>query len=185
MRRSAVIAVAVMTAMLGASAVSASESTVTASVQGSGRLRYLDPTHDVRFSVDAAVTLPAGSTDPMAGDARGTARISHHVPNTPDGPMTIWARIRVDCVVTGGRVATITGEVGDADPVSRRNGWMKQRFGFSVADNGRGAFDRVGWSGPQRRDVPGQPDDPELRRCMAPAPFLAVQTGGYTVTAVG
>lgn len=150
-------------------------------VHGSARLAYPDPTHDVRFTVDATVSYPAGTADPMGGVPGGTARISHHAPNAAGGPVTIWARIAVDCVVTGGGVATITGEVVDADPRSRAAGWLRQRFGFSVADDGGGRPDRVGWSGPQLRNVPGRPDDPVLRRCMAPAPFLAVRSGGYTV----
>ncbi|WP_203173083.1 hypothetical protein [Micromonospora parastrephiae] len=159
----------------------AQETAGVGSVKGWGRLHYPDPTHDVEFSVDATVTYPAGTANPMDGVARGTARISHHAPNAAGGPVTIWAQIRVDCVVTGGRVATVTGEVVDADPMSQKNRWVGQRFGFSVADNGRGHFDRVGWSGPQLRDVPGRPDDPELRWCMAPAPFHTVRAGGYTV----
>lgn len=150
-------------------------------VQGWGRLNYQDPTHDVQFSVNATVTYPPGTVNPMGGIARGTARVSHHAPNAPGGPVTIWAVIKVDCVVTGGRVATVTGEVVAADPMSQKNGWMGQQFGFSVADNGSGRFDRIGWSGPQVRGVPGHPDDPVLRRCMAPAPFHTVRAGGYTV----
>ncbi|MEU7800425.1 hypothetical protein AB0J14_33485 [Micromonospora arborensis] len=191
-RRVALTAVAALATTMGAAAVggaanattegpAAQETASVGSVQGWGRLNYEDPLHVVQFSVDATVTYPPGTANPMNGLARGTARISHHAPNAPGGPVTIWAEIKVDCVVTGGRVATVTGEVVDADPMSREIGWMNQRFGFSVADNGKGHFDRVGWSGPQLRDVPGRPDDPELRRCMAPAPFHTVRAGGYTV----
>jgi hypothetical protein len=116
-----------------------------------------------------------------AGWSRGTARISHHAPETPQGPFTVWAEIDVDCVVTGGRTATVTGRVIKADPQSQRNGWVGQRFGFSVADNGRGRFDRVGWSGPRNEEA----GEPELRPCMAPAPFYTVRAGGYTVKDAG
>ncbi|GAA2991421.1 hypothetical protein [Streptosporangium longisporum] len=150
----------------------AAERPATGVVRGSGRIAYPDPDDDVRFTVDATVTYRPGEVDPFAGDARGTARVFHHFANAPT-PTTVWADVSVDCVVTGGRSATVTGFVTAASANSAD--WIGRRVGFSVTDNGAGRFDRIGWSGPRLAG------DPELRRCAAPAPFFRVRTGGYTV----
>lgn len=150
----------------------AAERATTGVVKGSGRIMYADPDDDVRFTVDATVTYPPGTTDPFAGKAQGTARVFHHFANAPT-PTTIWADISVDCVVTGGRSATVTGIVTATSP--NNTDWIGQRVGFNVADNGVGRFDRIGWSGPRMTG------DPELRRCTAPAPFFTLKAGGYTV----
>ncbi|GAA3130459.1 hypothetical protein GCM10010466_21400 [Planomonospora alba] len=148
------------------------EKAVTGVVKGWGRIDYADPDDDVRFTVDATVTYPPGTIDPFAGEVRGTARVYHHFANAPT-PITVWADISVDCVMIGGRSATVTGIVTAAS--AHNANWTGQRVGFSVVDNGAGRFDRIGWSG-LRMD-----GDPELRRCTAPAPFFTVKEGGYTV----
>ncbi|MFI6508334.1 hypothetical protein ACIBCT_12065 [Streptosporangium sp. NPDC050855] len=150
----------------------AAERPVIGVVKGSGRIAYPDPDDDVRFTVDATVTYRPGELDPFAGEARGTARVRHHFANAPT-PTTVWADVSVDCVLTGGRSATVTGFVTAAS--ANNADWVGQRVGFSVTDNGAGRFDRIGWSGPRLAG------DPELRRCAAPAPFFRVKAGGYTV----
>ncbi|PYC66828.1 hypothetical protein C7C45_23295 [Micromonospora arborensis] len=96
-RRVALTAVAALATTMGAAAVggaanattegpAARETASVGSVRGWGRLNYEDPLHVVQFSVDATVTYPPGTANPMNGLARGTARISHHAPNAPGGP---------------------------------------------------------------------------------------------------
>jgi hypothetical protein len=141
----------------------AESSGVRVSVQGWGRLYYPAPDEIIQFTVDAhAKNLEDGSP----GAAWGTARISHR-----RGPVDSWAKVAVDCVATGGPVATITGIVIDASPDNQQ--WRDTRLGFSVYDGGDS--DRVGFTGPR------QPGDPPLRRCVAIAPTFTVTHGGFTV----
>lgn len=97
----------------------------------------------------------------------GDRSLSHRL-----GSVDSWAEIAVDCVVTGGPVATITGVVVDASPDNQD--LRETRIGFSVYD-GHGNRDRVGFTGPP------QPGDPPLWKCVAIAPTFTVLKGGYTV----
>jgi hypothetical protein len=133
-------------------------------VQGSARLYYPAPDEVIRFTVDAHAE---NADDGWPGAAWGTARLSHR-----RGSVDSWAEIAVDCVATGGPIATITGIVTDASPDNQV--WLDTRIGFSVYDD-NGGRDRVGFTGPAR------PDDPPLRKCVALAPTFAVVDGGYTV----
>ncbi|NKY16009.1 Repetin [Streptomyces somaliensis] len=129
-----------------------------------GTAKLYRPGHDISFAFDAHL---AGKDlmDPAA--ATGTFRLRHVFPDGTSG----WARARVDCLVTGGRVAVVTGVVEESDRWPRG-----RRVGVTVHDAGR--RDRLGYSwvtqDPQRADVPP---------CTSSAPFERVdgKTGDFRV----
>lgn len=150
--------------ILTAAAKDAEPSNSNVTVQGWARLYYPAPDEVIQFTVDAHAE---NADDGWPGAAWGTARMSHR-----RGPVDSWAEIAVDCVATGGPVATLTGIVVDASPDNEV--WRGTRIGFTVYDDS-GGNDRVGFTGPPR------PGDPPLRKCVATAPTFAVTDGGYTV----
>ncbi|MFE2294703.1 hypothetical protein [Streptomyces sp. NPDC059452] len=156
----------------------------TASVHGSARVHYVfSPQDDIRFTVDAVAApysrplpgLPGG----LPTDARGTVRFTHHVDSTGE---TVSAEARVDCLVTGGRTATFTAVVTRSD-----TGPVGERLGFSVYEGRAGEPDRLGFSwgvanvDPDTPDEKGNPTQPTVGTCMAPAPFAPAVHGGFTV----
>ncbi|MFG2971900.1 hypothetical protein ACGFYY_02700 [Streptomyces sp. NPDC048331] len=156
-----------------------------AAVHGGGTIRYpyAPASHDIRFTVDAEAVpwsrpFPAqGGEQGMPVDARGKVTIYHAM---PDENVTAVGEAEVDCLVTGGRTATITAVV-----TSSNVGWEGKRIGISVQDGERGGPDRLGFSwGIANVDV--QPDgsvsEPRVGTCMAPAPFTEVTKGGFKVT---
>ncbi|MFF3084081.1 hypothetical protein ACFVRB_03400 [Streptomyces nojiriensis] len=156
-----------------------------ASVHGGGTVAYpyVPKEHDIRFTVDADAApwsrpFPApGGEQGMPVDARGKVTVYHAM---PDENFTAVAEAEVDCMVTGGRTATITAVV-----TSSNVGWEGKRIGISVQDGERGAPDRVGFSwGIANVDVKsdGSVSEPRVGTCMAPAPFTEVTKGGFKVT---
>lgn len=150
--------------ILTAAAKDTETSNSNVTVRGKARLYFPAPDDVIKFTVNAHAE---NADDGAPGRAWGTARMSHR-----RGPLNSWGKIAVDCVVTGGPVATITGIVIDASPDNQDS--LGTRIGFSVYDDSEG-HDRVGYTGPR------QPDDPPLRKCVATAPTFAVVDGGYTV----
>ncbi|MBV6698217.1 hypothetical protein KV557_13885 [Kitasatospora aureofaciens] len=154
-----------------------------ASVHGTGRISYaFAPDDEIRFTVDAQA---APFTHPFPGvpklehglptDARGTVSWSHRDAATGK---VYRAEAAVDCLVTGGPVATLTAVVTSSDV-----GTVGERIGLSIYD-GHGKGSRLGFSwgiGNLDVDATGQPRQAVTGTCMAPAPFAPVVDGGYTV----
>lgn len=175
----AVAAIAIAPTAFVASTAQAGESTVESSttqdmarLRGSAHILWPPSPNDiVQFSVDAYARYNDPNGSPLPSESWGTAWLSHRF--TGQNPGLLWYSISVDCLMTGGRTATVTGIVTDASDNAQSS--IGTRFGFSVADLGR-RHDRVGFSGGPR------PGDPELRKCMAPAMFFTLKDGDYTVT---
>ncbi|MGX7670992.1 hypothetical protein [Plantactinospora sp. DSM 117369] len=106
-------------------------------------------------------------------------RISHRV---AEAGITVGMAARVDCLVTGPGVATLTAVVTQADePVAD---WVGKRLGFSVYDADRHGTDRMGFSwsvvnGEQNES--GEWVEAGVGTCMGPGPFAPVTRGDYTV----
>ncbi|MGR4881876.1 hypothetical protein ACIPUC_21125 [Streptomyces sp. LARHCF249] len=156
-----------------------------ASVHGAGTVvfPYAPREDDIRFTVDAESApwsrpLPSkGLEQGLPTDARGRVTVYHHM---PAGNFTAVAEAEVDCMVTGGRTATVTAVVKTSNV-----GWEGKRIGISVQDGERGGPDRVGFSwGIVNVDVKpdGSVAEPVVGTCMAPAPFTEVTKGGFKVT---
>ncbi|MGW7459756.1 hypothetical protein [Streptomyces sp. NPDC054797] len=156
-----------------------------ASVHGGGTVLfpYAPKEDDIRFTVDAE-SAPWSRPHPSTGleqglptDARGRVTVYHHMPARD---FTGVAEAEVDCMVTGGKTATITAVV-----TSSNVGWEGKRIGISVQDGERGGPDRVGFSW-AIANVDVKPDgsvaEPTVGTCMAPAPFTEVTRGGFKVT---
>ncbi|WHT22904.1 hypothetical protein N8J89_18090 [Crossiella sp. CA-258035] len=137
-----------------------------ASVTGAARLDYITREDDVRFIVDAHALRKPGMRDPVR--SWGTARITHYF---AANKVQLWATGPVDCVTAGGRSATVSIIVTDTAPEIAD--WRGKRMGFSLHSGGPGEAARVGTTGPVDAD--------KLPKCVAPAPELAVLTGGYRV----
>ncbi|MFP3992422.1 hypothetical protein U9R90_34135 [Streptomyces sp. E11-3] len=187
----AVGAAAVLVALAGAGPAPAHDTAKkkaggdgVARVHGSGRIAYVySPDDDIRFTLDARAVpfsqplpgLPGG----LPTDARGTVKFSHHVAETG---VTVAAEARVDCLVTGGRTATLTAVITKSD-VSE----VGKRLGISVYEGRGGEPDRLGFSWgvantePESTDDNGQVVQPNVGTCMAPAPFAPVTKGGFDV----
>ncbi len=159
-----------------------------ASVSGTARISYaFVPDDEIWFTVDAQAVpysrrFPGTAlADGLPTDARGTVRYSHRT--AADGQVHS-AEAEVDCLATGGPVATLTAVVtrSDIDNVG-------QRIGLSVyqgreGDAGGHGGGRLGFSwgiGNMDVDANGAPYQPVVGTCMAPAPFAPVLRGGFTV----
>ncbi|MFF3623657.1 hypothetical protein [Streptomyces sp. NPDC002467] len=155
-----------------------------ASVHGGGTIFFpYSAEDDIRFTVEAE-SVPWSKPYPAPGlekglptDARGRVTISHRF---KENGFTGTAEAEVDCLVTGGRTATLTAVV-----TSSNVGWEGKRIGISVQDGQRGEPDRLGFSwGVANVDV--KPDgtvaEPRVGTCMAPAPFTEVTKGTFRVT---
>jgi hypothetical protein len=127
------------------------------------------PEDEVVFTVDAHARFAPGPPSPHPAQSWGTARLSHLF--TGEQPGFIWYELTVDCLMTGGRTATVTGRITEAAPAGQA--YLGRRIGFSVADLGR--WDQVGFTGVT------PVEEPELTRCMAPGTFFTVQSGDFTV----
>ncbi|MGW5780299.1 Repetin [Streptomyces sp. NPDC003863] len=133
-----------------------------AALTGTAKL-YRPAGDDITFSFDAHLASK-DNKDPEA--ATGTFRFSHY-----KGGKGGYAVAKVDCLVTGGKVAVVTGVVTETDVEGFRN----KRVGVSVHDLGR--HDRLGYSWMTR----GQTT--ELPPCQSMPPFEKVLpgTGDFTV----
>lgn len=137
------------------------ETREAAALTGSAKL-YRKTTEDVTFTFDAH--LAAGNNaDPSK--ATGTFHFVHLDKPGGDGG---WAKGRIDCLITGGKVATATGIVTDTNLKGIKGG----RVGFTVHD--RGERDRVGYSWAA---VGGPDGTKKLTKCTSSAPFEKVKEG--------
>ncbi|MFD4633127.1 Repetin [Streptomyces sp. NPDC058284] len=132
-----------------------------AALTGTAKL-YRKTTEDVTFTFDAHLA----ERDTRRPDrATGTFRFVHL--DKPGGRGG-WAKGRIDCLMTGGKVATATGIITDSNLKGIKGG----RVGFSVHD--RSGQDRVGYSWA----AVGRPDGTKkLTKCTSSAPFEKVRKG--------
>lgn len=152
----ALITIAVAGLLAGAAPAGATGRPTEPSLTGTALLYRLDG-QEVHFTFDA---------HGFAQDAHGTFRYTHRA-----GDLYGWAEAEVDCLMTGGPVAILTGVV-TASNVPQLIG---KRQGISVYDNGR--HDRLGYSW-ALTEGPGGPDVPF---CVSVAPFETTRTGDFTV----
>ncbi|HZF91308.1 Repetin [Streptomyces sp.] len=154
-------------AAAGTTAASAAgEPREAAALTGTAKL-YRSAGDDITFTFDAH--LAAGDTaDPTA--ATGTFSFSHY-----RGDWGAWAKAEVDCLVTGGKVAIVSGVITDSD----LPGAEGKRVGVTVHDLGR--HDRLGYSWAMTGSPAQTPKD--LPKCVSSAPFEKVRkgTGDFTV----
>ena len=114
----------------------------------------------VTFSFDARLAAKHND-DPLR--ATGTFRFSHYL--NGEGA---WAEADVDCLVTGGKVAVVSGVITDTDLPGAKG----LRVGVTVHDQGRN--DRLGYSWA----ATGSPvEDKDLAPCVSSAPFEKVKRG--------
>ncbi|MEU8921972.1 hypothetical protein AB0D10_13700 [Kitasatospora sp. NPDC048545] len=154
-----------------------------AGVSGTARISYaLAPDDEIWFTVNARAApytrrFPGtGAAEGLPTDAGGTVRFSHQVAATGK---VYSAEARVDCLSTGGPVATLTAVVTTSDV-----GNVGERIGLSVYQGTGHGDGRLGFSwGVANMDVgaDGKPYQPVVGTCMAPAPFAPVLRGGFTV----
>lgn len=131
-----------------------------AALTGSAKL-YRPTAEDITFTFDAHL---AAEHRMGPRQATGTFRFSHY---HGDGKGH-WAEGRIDCLLTGGKVAIATGVITRTD-LPRALG---NRVGFSVHDRGR--HDRLGYSWA----TVGSPEDTnDLSTCVGAAPFEQVKSG--------
>ncbi|WP_406446753.1 hypothetical protein OHB14_49035 [Streptomyces sp. NBC_01613] len=114
----------------------------------------------ITFSFDAHLAAK-DNANPLK--ATGTFRWSHYAANGEGG----WAKAKVDCLLTGGRVAVVSGVITDTD----LTGVKGHRVGISVHDTG--GVDRLGYSWAASEDM--GPKD--LPKCISAAPFEKVKKG--------
>ncbi|NEB04109.1 hypothetical protein [Streptomyces sp. SID13726] len=121
---------------------------------------------DITFTFDAHLAAEHGDDPAMA---TGTFRFSHYLDG--DGA---WAEGRIDCLVTGGKVAVATGVITASDLPGAKG----KRVGFTVHDLGR--HDRLGYSW---ASVGNPVETKDLPKCVSSAPFERVKngTGDYHV----
>ncbi|MFF1712412.1 Repetin [Streptomyces sp. NPDC058268] len=132
-----------------------------AALTGTAKL-YRKTTEDVTFTFDAHLA----KRHTMRPDkATGTFRFVHL--DKPGGKGG-WAKGRIDCLMTGGKVATATGII----TASNLKGIKGGRVGFSVHD--QGGHDRVGYSWAA---VGGPDGTKKLPKCTSSAPFEKVRKG--------
>ncbi|WP_328958782.1 hypothetical protein [Kitasatospora purpeofusca] len=153
-----------------------------ASVSGSARISYaFSPNDEIWFTVDARAkpySRPLPGTNSPTGlptDAVGTVRYSHR--DAASGKV-YSAEADVDCLSTGGPVATLTAVI------SSDTGNSKERIGLSIYQGSGRDGARLGFSwGVANLDMDAdqKPYQPVVGTCMAPAPFAPVLRGGYTV----
>ncbi|MFJ5777996.1 Repetin [Streptomyces sp. NPDC093094] len=135
-----------------------------AALTGSAKL-YRSGGDDITFTFDAHLAAKH-RTDPTK--ATGTFEFSHYV-----GGEGGWAKVRVDCLVTGGEVAVVSGVVTGSD----LPGVKGKRLGVTVHDRGRD--DRLGYSWATTEGMGPK----NLPKCVSSAPFEKVEkgTGDFTV----
>ncbi|MFC5219413.1 Repetin [Streptomyces coerulescens] len=136
-----------------------------AAVTGTAKL-YRSAGDDITFSFDAHLAAK-DTADPTK--ATGTFEFSHYL--NGEGAR---AKAKVDCLVTGGKVAVVSGVITDSD----LPGAEGKRVGITVHDIGR--HDRLGYSWA----ATGSPVETKgLPKCVGSAPFEKVRkgTGDFTV----
>ncbi|MFD6173482.1 Repetin [Streptomyces coeruleorubidus] len=136
-----------------------------AALTGKAKL-YRSAGDDITFSFDAHLAAK-DKADPMK--ATGTFEFSHYL--NGEGAR---AKAEVDCLLTGGKVAVVSGVITDSD----LPGAEGKRVGITVHDVGR--HDRLGYSWAST----GSPvETKDLPKCVGSAPFEKVRkgTGDFTV----
>lgn len=136
-----------------------------AALTGTAKL-FRKTTEDVTFTFDAHL---AAENNASPDKATGTFKFVHL--DKPGGKGG-WAKGRIDCLVTGGKVATATGIITETSPDALMRSTKGGRVGFSVHDQGK--HDRVGYSWA----ATGGPDSSKkLSKCNSAAPFEKVRNG--------
>jgi len=130
-----------------------------AALTGTAKL-YRVAGDDITFTFDAHLAA-RDTADPLK--ATGTFRFSHYAANGEGG----WAKAKVDCLVTGGKVAVVSGVITDTD----LDGVEGHRVGISVHDTG--GVDRLGYSWAASEDMGPK----NLPKCVSSAPFEKVKKG--------
>ncbi|MER5309634.1 Repetin [Streptomyces sp. NPDC002773] len=128
-----------------------------AALTGSAEL-YRPAGDDITFTFDAHLAAK-DRNDPLK--ATGTFRYSHYK-NGEGGSATV----EVDCLATGGKVATVTGIVVETDVP----GLKDKRVGVSVHDDGK--HDRLGYSW-----LASDPTKDQVPPCNSAAPYERVTPG--------
>ncbi|MEU5581988.1 Repetin [Streptomyces huasconensis] len=138
-----------------------------AALTGTAKM-YRKTTEDVTFTFDAHLAAKHNG-DPSK--ATGTFRFVHL--DKPGGKGG-WAKGRIDCLMTGGKVATATGIITGTNMKDIKGG----RVGFTVHDTG--GTDRVGYSWA----ADGPDGTKKLPKCTSSAPHEKVRkgTGDFHVT---
>ena len=148
-----------------ATATDGSPQREAAAVTGTAKL-HRSAGDDITFSFDAHLAAK-DTADPMK--ATGTFEFSHYRDD-----FGAWAKAEVDCLITGGKVAVVSGVITDSDLPGAKG----KRVGVTVHDLGR--HDRLGysWAATGR---PGAGQEPP--KCVSSAPFEKVEkgTGDFTV----
>ncbi|WP_326733158.1 Repetin [Streptomyces phaeochromogenes] len=136
-----------------------------AALTGRAKL-YRSAGDDITFSFDAHLAAK-DNDDPLK--ATGTFEWSHYA-----GGDGAWAKAEVDCLLTGGKVAVVSGVVTDSDLPGAKG----KRVGITVHDTGR--QDRLGYSW---ASVGNPVETKDLPKCVGSAPFEKVKkgTGDFTV----
>ncbi|MGW6568647.1 Repetin [Streptomyces sp. NPDC054975] len=127
-----------------------------AALTGTAKIYRVAP-DDITFSFDAHLAAK-DNKDPQA--ATGTFRFSHYKAGKGG-----YAVVKVDCLATGGKVATVTGRVIETDTKA----FEGRRIGVSVHDLGR--HDRLGYSWLT------QSPEADVPPCHSPAPFERTKAG--------
>ncbi|MCW8102194.1 hypothetical protein [Streptomyces tauricus] len=136
-----------------------------AALTGSAKL-YRSAGDDISFSFDAHLAAK-DNDDPLK--ATGTFAWSHYAEGHG-----AWAKAKVDCLLTGGKVAVVSGVITDSDLPGAKG----KRVGITVHDTGR--HDRLGYSW---ASVGNPVETVGLPKCVSSAPFEKVKkgTGDFTV----
>lgn len=128
-----------------------------AALTGTAKL-YRPAGDDITFTFDAHLAAK-DRQDPTA--ATGTFSFSHYKDD--------WggtAKVKVDCLTTGGKMAVVTGTVVETNVKEFRN----KRVGVTVHDNGK--HDRLGYSW-----ASADPAKDVVPRCLSGAPFEKIKAG--------
>ncbi|GHE67195.1 hypothetical protein GCM10018785_39930 [Streptomyces longispororuber] len=132
-----------------------------AALTGSAKL-FRKTTEDVTFTFDAHL---AAKDRKRPDKATGIFRFVHL--DRPGGEGG-WAKGRIDCLLTGGKVASATGIITESN-IKEIKG---SRVGFSVHDQGK--QDRLGYSWAA---IGGPDGTKKLTKCTSAAPFEKVKKG--------
>jgi hypothetical protein len=133
-------------------------------VSGTAKIRF-EPsaTDDITFTIAARGVFT---------EAKGTIKVGHYRADGNGGGF----EAKVDCLVAGGPVATVTAAVTTSTSFP-----VGERIAVSVYDGGadrsESSRDQIGWSW----SVPTG----KVQPCMAPATFATVERGGFAVVGKG
>ncbi|CAL9397091.1 Repetin [Streptomyces griseomycini] len=150
-----------------ASAAPAERPREAAALTGTAEL-YRSAGDDITFTFDAHLAAE-DRDDPL--EATGTFAFAHYL-----NGRGARAEAKVDCLLTGGKVAVVSGVITSSDLPGARG----KRVGVTVHDRGPGHRDRLGYSWA----ATGSPAETEgLPKCVGSAPFERVKrgTGDFTV----